>query len=221
MMTPDDPRHGTWRGYCAHHAAKQKPCEPCAAAARRYDGELRLEKLRGMPSRRVPGVGTARRVQALIALGWSHHQLAARLGVSHDMPAKWARAGGSFVMRRTADRVDAVFRELCMTPPPEDTTRLRREAAYARTLARKRGWVTALAWDDIDDPDEQPASVVRDAGAVDPVVVERILAGDWHLPATRAERVEVCRQWTGGRNELGRLTGWKVDRYITGEAVAA
>lgn len=213
-MTPDDPRHGTWAGYCAHRAAGVPACDDCRRAAARYDATLRLERLNGLPSRRVPGIGTARRVQALVALGWSFHQIAARIGVVHDLPGRWARAGGSFVMRRTADRVDAVFRELCMTPPPENTIRLQREATYARTLARKRGWVTALAWDDIDDPDEQPAGIVRDVDSVDPVVVDRILAGDWRLPATRAERLEVARRYPGPRNELDRLTGWNTRRDL-------
>lgn len=214
-MTPDDPRHGSWRGYCAHRYAGEKACEACLRAAARYDATLRLERLRGMPSRRIPAVGVARRVQALVALGWSFQQIAARIGVDHGLPCRWARSTG-WVTRSTQERVGRLFEELCMTPPPQDTPRLRREATYARTVARKHGWLPPLAWDDIDNPDEQPTlgtPDVDDPEAVDPAVVLRILSGEWRLPATNAERRAVVAKWTGELNDLARLTGWRVHRY--------
>lgn len=212
-MTPDDPRHGSWRGYCAHRYAGEKACDACLRAAARYDATLRLERLRGMPSRRIPAVGVARRVQALVALGWSFRQIAARIGVDHGLPCRWARST-NWVTRSTHERVSALFEELCMTPPPTSTPRLRREATYARTVARKHGWLPPLAWDDIDNPDEQPSlGASDDMDDVDPVVVQRILNGDWRLPATNAERRAVVAAYDGNLNELARRTGWKVDRY--------
>ena len=49
----------------------------------------------------------------------------------------------------------------------------------------------------------------------DPVVIDRILAGDFTLAktATKAERVEVVARWQGALNELERATGWRADRY--------
>lgn len=55
-----------------------------------------------------------------------------------------------------------------------------------------------------------------DDGEVDPVVVQRILDGDWNLRANKAEKVAVTEAWLqSGRatNELARLTGWKTERY--------
>lgn len=52
---------------------------------------------------------------------------------------------------------------------------------------------------------------------VDPVAVQRVLDGDYRTPCNPAERREVLRRWTaGGRPaaELGRLTGWRPERYF-------
>mgnify|MGYP003555248829 FL=1 len=50
----------------------------------------------------------------------------------------------------------------------------------------------------------------------DDAVIERILAGEWKMPANQTERAEVARRWHNtGRslNQLRQLTGWKVERY--------
>lgn len=50
----------------------------------------------------------------------------------------------------------------------------------------------------------------------DDAVVERVLGGDWRLPATPSERAEVCERWVAsGRSlyRLAQLTGWRPDRY--------
>lgn len=52
---------------------------------------------------------------------------------------------------------------------------------------------------------------------VDPMVVERILGGDWKLKATRAEKEAVCAQWARwgySFRQLNLLTGWKPERYF-------
>lgn len=58
---------------------------------------------------------------------------------------------------------------------------------------------------------------------VDPIVVERLLAGDGTVArnATAAERRLVTARWTeSGKalNALERLTGWQVHRYLGGAA---
>jgi hypothetical protein len=58
----------------------------------------------------------------------------------------------------------------------------------------------------------------QDRDDVDEVVVTRILAGDWHLPANVAEKITVAARWPGTLAELERLTGWsKIERYVTRE----
>lgn len=71
-----------------------------------------------------------------------------------------------------------------------------------------------------------PGPVVVDDvvdGPGDPVVVERILAGD-PVPANQAERLAVIAAWTAlGRPlaHLEQLTGWNTHRYKTRLAVPA
>ena len=97
---------------------------------------------------RVPVLGTARRLQALVAIGYTQSDLAARLGVTPANSTELFRAGRS-VLASTAARAAALFDELAMTPGPSRT---------ARNRARKLGWAPPPAWDDdtIDNPAAQP-----------------------------------------------------------------
>jgi hypothetical protein len=101
--------------------------------------------------------------------------------------------------------VDTMYQELSMQPGPSVHTARRAKAA---------GWVTPLAWDNIDNPNEAP-SVGGHDDDIDPVVVMRLLNGH-NIPATRAERTETIRRWVAdGRptRELNQLYGWKIERY--------
>lgn len=117
--------------------------------------EPKLEYLAG--GAKVPPLGTLRRVQALAAIGWSIAEQARRL----DMPRlRLDRLDQrEYVQARTARAIDALFRELCMTPGP---------SKRARLAAERRGWLPPLAWDDID-ADEQPGGEVEadDYGRLD------------------------------------------------------
>lgn len=93
----------------------------------------------------MPSLGTARRIQALAAIGWPLRELGPKIDR--------AASNASAVMRRTTVRTrtaaayDELYRRLLLTPGPSDA---------ARRFARAQGWQPPLAWDDIDDPDEQP-----------------------------------------------------------------
>lgn len=161
----------------------------------------------------VSRVGTVRRIQALMAIGYSHTDLI-RAGInrSHNLLSQQGR----WVTRTTHDKVADVYRTLATRPGP--TPRAAREAA-------KRGYVSPIGWEDID---HDVAPYLDDDGAelidgVDEAVVLRILGGDL-VPATRAERIEIVRRWTSsGRplRALDELTGWKVERYVVREDSAA
>lgn len=97
------------------------------------------------------------------------------------------------------------------------------------TRARAAGHVPPLGWDDPGTlawpdgaPSTEPAPCVS-VDAADPVVVRRILDGDWRLTANHAERGEVLTQWRdAGRSlaDLERLTGWNTSRIVTALAAA-
>ena len=160
VVRPEDPRHGTTRGYDAHLRANQKACPDCRAAAAAYEYRRRIDGILGRV-RTVPSEGTARRIQALVALGYTFGQIGGALDRSQDWAAKLAHRRESIVRTDTAERVESLYRRWSMTPAPTTTSREHRAASYARSTARKHGWVPPLAWDDIDDPNEQPSGATN------------------------------------------------------------
>ncbi|MBA2952143.1 hypothetical protein HZF07_00360 [Nocardioides sp. CGMCC 1.13656] len=159
----------------------------------------------------VSRTGTVRRLQALMAIGYSHSDLH-----RHGIQSRTLiHQQGRWVLRSTHDKVAALYRELSRKPGP--TPRAAREAA-------KRGYPSPAAWNDIDrDPAPDLTDELLDAAAIDEVVVLRVLAGD-SVPTTTAERREIVRRWpeTGrSLNELARLTGWKPERYTSRTEEAA
>lgn len=116
----------------------------------------------------IDASGTRRRIQALVAIGWSQSKIAARLG--------WTPANLSALLRRdrtvaaTARAVRDLYEELWDQAPPEDTHRDKIAAARARNHATKCGWLPPAAWDDdlIDIPDDQlPAELARRVALMD------------------------------------------------------
>lgn len=104
----------------------------------------------------IDGAGTRRRLQALVALGWSQAKLAERIGWT---PSNFtALIGDGRVIAASARLVRDLYNELWDQAPPEDSHRDKIAASRARNLARARGWVPPQAWDDdaIDDPTAQP-----------------------------------------------------------------
>lgn len=92
----------------------------------------------------VPRIGTVRRVQALLYMGWTHADLQGRSGLR---TACLLSQQGRWVTRSTHDRTAELYRALSHIPGPSDATRAR---------ARKRGYAGPADWEDID-LDEAPA----------------------------------------------------------------
>jgi hypothetical protein len=103
---------------------------------------------------RVDSTGSRRRLQALMVIGYTTIELSAMLGMS--------RAGASRIMHSTAvtkDNADAVsklFERLVLIPAPETP-----DAKRARTWASRNRYVSAFAWDNIDDPNENPVTTLE------------------------------------------------------------
>ena len=148
-MSPDDPRHGTVAGYGQHHKTATLPaCGPCKAAMARYQNARVLMEMRGERAT-VPAVGTIRRIQALVCMGWSMPTLSQRLGAAQPQTIQnLARKPHDARIRvATAEKIRALYDELSMLHGPN-------RVGAAR--AASKGWAPPLAWDDIDDPDERP-----------------------------------------------------------------
>lgn len=213
-MSPDDPRHGTNPGY---NAGCREFC--CRRAHANYRKRLEWDNLRGLP-RIVPAIGVRRRIEGLRALGWSGAAIMREAGLTEGNLNRVVAP--DTMTRGLHDRLVSTFDRL-VTRPVEGHPQA---ISSARNLARRKGWVTPDAWLNIDDPTERPDPGYREARShtdLDPVVVDRILAGDTTLAAsaTKAERVAVVARWRAdGRslNELERLTGWEPRRYVKGRA---
>ena len=67
------------------------------------------------PPGSVPSIGVLRRIQALLAMGWPHHDLDVRTGL--DTEALLYRGHG-WVPAHVHDVVDRVYNTLSMTPGP-------------------------------------------------------------------------------------------------------
>lgn len=156
-MRPDDPRHGTNAGYLAHMRSERRACEDCRRAHVRYEKRRKHDTHRGTP-RLIDPTGTQRRIQALVALGWTYGKIGERLGISSGGVYRMIVRYG-VVRRDIAERAAAVYDEMSMTLPPTRTRQEKRDASYARTVARKHGWAPPLAWDNIDDPNEIPKGI--------------------------------------------------------------
>jgi hypothetical protein len=178
-----------------------------------------LRTYRPTDTSHVNPLGARRRLQALHALGYTWRALAVETGYS--LTGLKAVIYSQFpVMEAANDQaIRDTYDRLSMILPTSDNQHVRSGIGAARNNARRRGWLPPLAWDDIDDPTEHPG--MTDCHDLpDPVVVERILAGDWRLRATPAERAEVVARWTGSLNQLERLTGWNVHRDQRERSVA-
>jgi hypothetical protein len=206
-MLPDDPRHGTEAGYAAHRRDLEVTCEPCRRAHRR---ESKLRQLYG--SRKVPALGSQRRIQALQALGWSKQIIARRLGYCDNGAISYLMRSET-MMPKTAAKIAAVYDEMCMVRPEGPG------AKRARTWAARFGFAPPLAWDDIDN-DPEPAKAPplgRWHDHIDEALVMRVVNGGTRpRKLTPAEGAEVVRQMRArgyDGAEIERLTGVNVQRY--------
>lgn len=178
-------------------------CDECRRVVAREMNVYKMRRAANGGPLLVSKVGAVRRLQALMWMGWSRRELARQAGYKGDAFALILNSPRQAIMVANDQKVADLFERLAMRPGP---------SKRAHDCAERNGWLPPLAWTDIDDPDEIPDLTAVDA-LPDPVVIERILDGDWRLAATPAERTEVVARWTGSLNELARLTGWKVERY--------
>lgn len=124
---------------------------PRIKVERRIADKLMGVGLELQPGAVVPSVGTTRRLQALVAVGWAASELARRIGMAppNFSPLLHGRRG---VLKGTSDAVVALYDALWDQEPPAAT------ATRARRFAARHGWVPPLGWltDELDDPKAKP-----------------------------------------------------------------
>jgi hypothetical protein len=143
-----------------------------AHKARSVD-ETRRRRYLGLGPRVVDATGTRRRLQALMRMGWTTAELAARGGWNTPEAVQMI-ARRDMVNHANRDRVARLYDALAMIPGPSSLTAQR---------AARAGWAPPLAWDDIDnDPEPYHEEL--------PQQVRRVLARGEQPAAFRVEDAE-------------------------------
>jgi len=197
---PSTSRHGDCDAY-RHHRCR------CPEARR---GNMRVQKQyrmrRAQAPLRVEGTGVARRIEALLALGWPREEIARRLGVRLSRIASMRASRGMMVFASTARRVSEVYDQLADRPGPNRIT---------AGKARGAGYALPIAWDDdtIDNPAAKPYAELKVTEA-DPAVVARLWAHRRPELVRMPDAVAFIRE-AHARGltdaEIGRRLGWDVE----------
>lgn len=101
----------------------------------------------------IYSIGTRRRIQALLWMGWPAREIAERSGCKMSTINQISFRGGSKgrVSSRLAKRIADVYDEIA---------HLRGPSKQCASKAKSYGYVSPMAWDDIDDPEAEPVGVV-------------------------------------------------------------
>lgn len=112
---------------------------------KRAQALLALKPLEQNP--RVDPTGTIRRIQALACIGHPIAWTAEQAGYTPSYLFNIMAGRVPTIPREVAGRIALVYRQNSSRPGP---------SRYARNSALRNNWDGPAAWDDIDDPDEQP-----------------------------------------------------------------
>lgn len=95
----------------------------------------------------VDSTGTVRRLQAMAAVGHTFRAISTEINVHPDAISRIANSKHATVLGSTARRVAELYRRWSHVPG---------RSLWCRNMAASKGWHGPLAWDDIDNPNEQP-----------------------------------------------------------------
>ena len=163
---------------------------------------------------RVDGTGTARRLHALVALGYPIEWIVRYMGLPPGA-MDYVSAGGNIRWDR-ALWVRIAYDELWDTTPP-DSIRLC-ERTKARLHAQKMGWPPPMAWDDdtIDDPNTPTPELIQRRYTARELAAEiEFLRNNrtpyWDVPGRLgySRKSLVRRLYRDGRSDLAR---WLEDK---------
>lgn len=205
--------HGTMKAYREHLAANESACESCLRAAARYEAQRQLDILQGR-DRLVDKAPSIRRLQALMALGWTGPRLSRRLGRADNYVKVFiARTTQPTCRRVTAEEIEDLYELIGDRPGPSPSGAKR---------ALNKGWRRPIDWEDIEAGVpfvERRMTQAERYSRFDEEEVEYALQyHDFTRFLSPLERSEIVRRWVAsGRSEasLCRLTGWREGRYRT------
>lgn len=152
---------------------------------------------------RVSAHGAKRRVQALVAMGWSLGQVAQWLDMHQSVLSVILHDATLTVTGRQHRQIADMYEQWHMRIPAV-------RAVKSIQRAAREGWRTPLAWDDIDRDAKPPTHAgTAPPRTVDEIAVELALAGE-RVRLSRADRVEIvarahARRWSDLK--IARITG--------------
>jgi hypothetical protein len=137
----------------------------------------------------VPSLGAMRRVRALYVIGCSRSEIANRASVSEYTISLLASGRWSTIRVQHDQAIRHAYRQMWMQPGNSAKNRIR---------ARREGWVSPLAWDDIDNPEASP------------VAMDRAPAGKQATAAARAENITYLASFGVAAHEIAERVGLDV-----------
>lgn len=175
------PAHST---YARYQAGCRQPC--CVQAERAYQNMRNRRIAYGQPLK-VPSIGSVRRIQALMADGWTGQHLARELGIRRNNLPVYCRF--PTIRAWKAQQIAELYDQMKGQSGPSERTAARAAAA---------GFLPPESWEhaDIDNPDALPVIDYHDPAGpddVDEVAVQRAAQGDRTVKLTPPERREAIR----------------------------
>lgn len=154
--------------------------------------------------RTIDATGTVRRLQALVAIGWSQARIGKQIGIAPGNTTKLMNA--TQVSVRRAQQIKELYDRAWNRPQTGADWHAKTSATKARKMAAARGWVSPLAWDDdtIDDPAAVPDTgdkpqkqealaenieFMLTTGASRDEIAQRIGAGSWETVERQLHRM--------------------------------
>jgi hypothetical protein len=127
-----------------------------AARLLAFNPTAKREKFDGTITENIDATGSRRRIQALVALGFSYRMLADYTGHNPGY-FKDLTAAKRISLQRAAD-ITELYEYLWNKKPLPETTAEKVSVAMAKNAALQKGWLPPMAWDDggINNPDYDP-----------------------------------------------------------------
>lgn len=129
---------------CNGHRLTGETWEPWVPGTPVRDGAATPSRYR--PGHAVDATDTHRRVQALIAIGWSQAKLEKELGEKQSMMCRLFSS--ERIQPAMADRIRDLYEQLKEQAPPQATPVDRIAASRSRNRARASGWLPPAALDE-------------------------------------------------------------------------
>lgn len=195
-MLSTDHRHGRYAGYLAGCKTRVDCPAPttCVDAERAYQNRRARDIAYGRP-RKVPSIGSVRRIQALMRLGWTGTYLCELLDLRR--PNLPVHTRYPTVRIATAEKIKQVYEDLLAADVEGPSQRTRDRAAL-------HGFFPPQAWQglDIDHPDTVPhydwTEPTVEIESLDQIAIERAVSGE-RVTLTRAERIEAVKRLLDSR----------------------